>query len=281
MIDNSSSNGATDCPGGKRIGQVGDVNLMECTSETGREKAVLSAFDVLAEVASKDGREAAVSNLSVIQFPGQISTANARQEVNAQTMTNGWLRSSPAEANRTQLSSAMQFTRKPYGSTPIGAASESGISLFSQVPTDGRSRVVVLVTDGEPTDTNPADVTAKADRLKALGVEVISVFMTNGQTRQQRIAAHETMLRGWEDLQVKNTSHCYKGSYASFDEYLNALLGKNGQASLIQSATSKTDITCIDRQGSVCQRCTVEVTDASALTNIFKQIIRSKVIKCK
>jgi hypothetical protein len=281
MIDNSSSNGATDCPGGKRIGQVGDVNLMECASETGREKAVLSAFDVLAEVATKDGREAAVSNLSVIQFPGQITTGSARQEVNAQTMTNGWLRSNPAESNRTQLSAAMQFTRKPYGSTPIGAAIDSGISLFSQVPTDGRSRVVVLVTDGEPTDANPADVSAKADQLKALGVEVISVFVTNGQTRQQRIAAHEAMLRGWEDFQVKNRSHYYKGSYASFDEYLNSLLGKNGQASLIQSVTSKTDITCTDKQGSICQRYSVEVADASALSNVFKQIIRSKVIKCK
>lgn len=283
LIDNSSSNGATDCPSATQIGTEAQTPLMQCGAETNREKAVLSAFDILADASTRDGKDTAVSHISIVQFPAQVqnTTTNSRIETGARVVTYGWLRTSPSDANRSAIASAMQFSRDPYGSTPVGAAIESASNLFAAVANDGRARVVILVTDGEPTDRDPAAVANRATQLRQLGVEVITVFVTSGQTRADRQATHAQMLQAWEQESLKTQKHWYAGAYTSFEAYLNGLLGRNGEASLIQKLSGPVDVTCVDKPGVICDRQIVEVSSSNDLTKAFQQIIRTKAIKCQ
>lgn len=275
LIDNSSSNAVTDCPGASKSGQFQDSEIYSCYGETNREKAVLAAYDLLSDVSTRDSSAAAASNISIVGFP---AANNAVQ--NVQIATNGWVSTRPSTENRATIQSALRFTRAPMGATPYGTAVTAATGLFSGSTDDGRARVAVLVTDGEPTDRDPADVAAKAKVLQDSGVEVITVFISNSQTRAQREAAHQSMLASWE--QRSRPNHFYNAQrYRSFDEYLNDVFGRGGRVSLADSVTSKVVPTCVDTSSSVCQRWKVEIPDAAGLANVVKQIIRIRAVRCE
>ena len=276
LIDNSSSNSVTDCPGASKSGRFQDTDIYSCSSETNREKAVLAAFDLLADVAVRDQSPAAASNVSIVGFP---AANNAVQ--NVQMATNGWVGTRPLQQNRLTIQSALQFTRQPMGATPYGSAINAVSDLFSSSPAaDERSRVAVLVTDGEPTDRDPADVAARSKALHAAGVEVITVFITNSQTRSQREALHQSMLAGWE--QRSRPAHYYNAQrYTNFDDYLADIFGRSGRVSLADAVTSKVVPTCVDSIGSICQRWKVEIADSASLANVIKQIIRTRAVRCE
>lgn len=275
LIDNSSSNNVTDCPGASKTGRFQDADVYTCSGETNREKAVLAAFDLLADVSARDAGPAAVSNISIVGFP---AANNSVQTV--QMATNGWVSTRPATENRAGLQGALQFTRQPMGATPYGTAIDAAGGLFAGVSDDARARVAVLVTDGEPTDRDPAAVATKAQALQAAGVEVITVYVTNSQSRVQREIAHQSMLTSWE--QRSSPGHFYNAQrYQSFDEYLAEVFGRNGRVSLADSVTSKIVPTCVDAPGAVCQRWKVEIPDSSALANVVKQIIRTRAVRCE
>ena len=276
LIDNSSSNSVTDCPGASRTGRFQDTDIYTCSGETNREKAVLAAFDLLADVSTRDQSPAAASNIALVGFP---AANNAVQ--NVQKATNGWVATRPSQQNRATIQSALQFTRQPMGATPYGSAINAASDLFSMSPaSDERSRVAVLVTDGEPTDRDPADVAVRAKALHASGIEVITVFITNSQTRSQREVAHQSMLASWE--QRSRPGHYYNSQrYSSFDEYLTDIFGRSGRVSLADAVTSKVVPTCVDSTGSVCQRWKVEIADAAGLANVVKQIIRTRAVRCE
>lgn len=275
LVDNSSSNAATDCPGANLARNLGGADMYHCAQETNREKAVLAAFDMLADVSAKDSSPMAASNVSIVAFPAE---GNAVQTV--KIATNGWVSSRPAAENRAGIQTALQFTRDPFGATPYGTAISSASGLFSANSNDGRAKLAVLVTDGEPTDRDPADVAERAKALRAAGVEIVTIFVADSQSRAQRMASHAQMLQSYE--QRSQPGHFYNAQrYQSFDAYLDEILGRNGKLPLVDAVTSQVVPTCVDGQGTVCQRWKVEIANSSELTNVVKQIIRTRAIKCQ
>ena len=274
LVDNSNSNSTSDCPSAVTSPQ----GVSTCGGETNREKSLLAAFDLLGEVSTKDASPNAASNISIVEFP----SANG----NSKVVTNGWVSSRPVAESRATIQSALGFTRSPVGATPYGSAISAASTLFSSSTNDGRSRVAVLITDGEPTDRNPIAVAASAVELRKAGVEVITVYITKAQSRAQREADHEKMLRSWESSWMARSpsAHYYveaANGYKNFDDYLSYIFGRNGRVSLGDSVTSSVVPSCVDAPGAACQRWKVEIPDSAGLENVVKQIIRTRAIKCQ
>ncbi len=274
LVDNSSSTNATDCPSPSAIGNVNGTPTYRCGAQTNREKAVLGAFDALTSVAVKDTRDLAISNIAVVQFPTQSSAEGSS------VMTNGWVRTNTAQSDRPALESAMSFARTPFGASAFGSSIDAANRLIAGVPADGRGKVVVLITDGEPSDRDPADTKAKAAQLKALGAQVFTVYVTNGQTWSQRIGAHVQTLNSWEQAAMSRGLHWYAAHYANMTAYLTDLLGSTSQPSLGQSIATQADAACIDKPGALCKRFVVEASNSNALASIVQQIVTSKVTAC-
>ncbi len=257
LIDNSNSNAATDCPSPTKVARVGGVDLYECQGETNREKAVLAAYDLLSAVAKNEpGNAKAKSDLSIASFPTSNDYVNGHQ-----VQAGGWLDSSSAA--RADVASAMLFARKPSGLTPYGAALEGGSELFAQAASDGRAKVAVLVTDGEPTDQDPSGVLAKAEALKQAGVTIITVFVTNSEARASREAKHTEMLR--KIVESTNGDWFDRSEFPKFADYMTALLGSQTKKSLIAKISAKV----------------VEVDNSAALKDAFLSIIKTQVIACE
>jgi len=278
MVDNSSSLSATDCPSPVRGNQIQDGNAgmidsWQCNGATNREQAVLAAYDLLSDVSTRDPSPSAVSNVSVIGFPAQ-----GNQTQNVIFATNGGISSLQPATNRAGLQTSLQFTRQPFGATVFGAPLANAASFFQQPASDARSRIAVLITDGEPTDRNPADTTSRAQQLRQQGVDVVTIFVTNSQTRAAREQAHTAMLQSWD--QRSQGGRYYAPQYQSFDAYIADILGRNGKASLTDAVTSQVVATCVDSPGAPCQRWKAEIQDSAGLANIVKQVIRTKAIKC-
>ena len=273
LIDNSNSNTATDCPKGMKVGTFRGTDLYECQEATNREKAVLAAFDVLAEVAAKEPDSAnAKSSLSVVSFPSDANFVDGW----AIKSNNGWLNASPAD--RSAIEKSLVFTRRPMGLTPYGAAMSAGNSLFENIGDTNKAKIAVLVTDGEPTDRDAVLVSEKADALRAKGVKVFTVYVTNGQDRAKRISDHTAMLRSFNDRSIADgKGPWYAQRYPSFDEYTRDLLGQGASLSLVEKVSSKTDSACEDKTGSRCERRIVEVENSTALTSVFRSIVNSAV----
>jgi von Willebrand factor type A domain len=274
LVDNSNSNAKSDCPGAVTTPQ----NVSTCAGETNREKSLLAAFDLLADVSTKDTSPSAASNISIVEFPSTSGTSKVA--------TNGWISSRPAADSRATIKAASAFTRNPVGATPYGAAISAASTLFASSANDARSRVAVLITDGEPTDRDPIAVASSAAELRKAGVEVITVYIANDQGRTQRQAEHETMLRDWDSRWLANSpsAHYYVDSanlIKNLDDYLSYIFGKNGKVSLGDAVTSAVVPSCVDAPGSVCQRWKVEIPDSAGLENVVKQIIRTRAIKCQ
>lgn len=276
LVDNSNSNVSTDCPDGKKIGTFKGSDLYECGSATNREKAVIEAFKVLKESAtSANAREESHSSVAIASFP----TAENYVDGFAIKSPGNWL--TTASAQESDLQKSLSFTRRPLGLTPYGAAMSAGNQLFGGVNDTSKARVAVLVTDGEPTDRDAGAVAQKAEELRAKGVEVFTVFVTNSQTRNQRIADHLAMLNDFNQRSLADgRGPWYSQRYASMNEYARDLLGQGGSLSLVEKVTSKVDSACQDKDGARCERRIVEVGNAAALTNVFKTIMKS-VVRCE
>jgi len=279
MIDNSSSLSATDCPSpvrGNQIqdGNAGSIDSWQCNGATNREQAVLAAYDLLAGVSTRDSSPSAVSNVSVIGFP---APGNVTQ--NVLFATNGGVSSLQPATNRASLQSALQFTRQPAGATVFGAPLANAASYFQQPASDARSRIAVLITDGEPSDRDPADTIMRAQQLRQRGVDVVTIYVTNSQSRAAREQAHQAMLQSWDQRSAPGRYYNAQ-RYQSFDAYLADILGRNGKVSLTDAVTSQVVATCVDSPGAPCQRWRTEVQDSAGLANIVNQVIRTKAIKC-
>jgi hypothetical protein len=252
MIDNSTSNEATDCPEARATERrkPGGASVYVCESETHREKAVLAAFDLLAKVASDDaGNGGALSALSLVSFPVTENAGFQRQ-----------LSWTPAEgAGRQALAEALRFARSPWGQTPYGEAFQGARELFGEAAADARQKVAILVTDGFPTDGDPNGVAAKADELRAGGVKVITIFVTGSAARAERQDTHRAMLRRFVEGSERAGQSWYDASvYASFDAYVEVILGLGSRVAA----------------GEV-----VEVADASALERAVLGVV-GKSLQC-
>ena len=256
LIDNSNSNSATDCPGAKKTGTFNGTDLYTCASETNREVAVLAAYDTLAQYASAQPNNAkAKSDLAIASFP------TSKDYVNGWTQeSNGWV---DADGNTKQtVANAMLFTRNPLGMTPYGAAMTAATDLFKSASTDARAKVFVLVTDGDPTDSDPSAVQAKADALKAQGVQIIVVTYTG-----DREGPHTQMMQGIDNTYFQYYGqHWYAPKYSTFADYMKALIGTGGKGGLAQTIASNGQ--------------SILVSDSSKLKDTFQSIIKTQAIGC-
>ncbi len=257
LIDNSNSNSATDCPSPTEIETFQGSKVYACQGQTNREKAVMAAFDLLQSVADKEpASAAATSSLSIASFPTRADfMAGWSKE------TNGMI--DVSAANRAATASALGFSRKPFGQTPYDGAITAANELFQGLADDGKARVAVLVTDGEPTDSNPGAVAAKAEALRAQGIQVITVFYSVSQNRAlRRGEATQTLYKINKASVDGGHGPWYAAAYANFDAWVKALIGGNGQKSLAETISN--DV--------------VEVQNSDALKATFLSIIQKKIV---
>lgn len=261
LIDNSSSNAATDCQNPKKTGALNGTDLYECQRETNREIAVKAVHDLLAGIAAAEPDNAmAKSTLAIGSFPTIADYVSGFQ------IQANWL--DVTAATKQQVASAMLFARKPAGLTPYGGAMSAAARSFSAgVPNDERAKVAVLVTDGEPTDANPNAVAAQAAALHAQGIQTITVFYSTSESRAQRAVKHKAMMKGIDDDQLKHgNGHWFNPqTYGDFEGYFRALSGGPGDIGLPLRISAQT----------------VEVKDAAALRETFLKIVQEKVISCQ
>jgi hypothetical protein len=275
LIDNSNSNAATDCPNATKIGAFGGADLYECGQETNREKAVLSVFDLLKEFsAGEPVGSLAQSRIAVTSFPTQSEYVG------------GYKIETPFVAlessNRSQMQTALSFTRKPFGLTPYLAAMNSGELVMKEAVADTRSKVIVLVTDGEPTDRSPQSAAQKADALRRSGINIISVFYRGTATKAQRQAAHIAMMKRIDDAFAdRSERHWYDlTQFTSFESYGAYITGDGNSPSLLERVSSLKDPTCQDSPGKICARKSYEVTNSEDLRRAFREIVATQAIGC-
>lgn len=257
LIDNSNSNSATDCPSASKTGSFNNTDLYSCGGTTNREKAVLAAFDLLAKIAADEPSHGlAISDLAIASFPTRGDYVAGWKQESA-----GWIKTDAA--GRGLIQKSLSFARNPIGMTPYGSALAAATELFQEAPeAAGRTRVAVLVTDGEPTDRDPSNVQAQANALRAQGVQVIT--LTYNATHASREAEHQTMMRRIDGSQAPG--HWYASRYAKFSDYMQALIGIDGKGGLVETISSSGKAT--------------EVQNSAALKDAFLKIIKTQAISC-
>ena len=276
IIDNSNSNAVTDCPESIEAGMHNGVAVYECMAQTNREVAVKAAFDLLSDIAAKESTNAmAQSKLSIASFPSKEDYVAGWTD-----QSKGWIETNGT--NKDKLTSVMSFSRKPSGLTPYLAAMTGAESAFAQTSADGRAKVAVLVTDGEPSDSNPSAVEAKAATLRSKGVKVITIYVTGSESRGTRIKNHTDMMRGINDARLKQTGkNWFAATYASLTEYMTALVGNGTKPGLVSKISSQSDEACKDSDVGMCAREVYEVQKSDALKDAFIQVIKTQAIGCE
>ena len=242
-----------------------------------REKAVLSAFDILEDVATKAaGNEDAASTMAVASFPTHEDFTNGWK-----IEGKGWLTTSGA-TERQALIQSMAFSRLPFGLTPYGAGFTAATQLFSTVPNDGKAKILVLVTDGEPTDRDPLGVINQTATMKSSDIEIITVFITGSASRPQRKAAHADMLRTFNDSSIAgNRGPWYNANIANIEDYITVINGNAQTSDLVSKVSTQTDLACVEAPGKKCDRLIVEVSDSASLRSVLESIIKTRAIKCE
>ena len=179
LVDNSGSMTQTDCPSG---------NDKDC-GETNREKAILSAFDSLTEAYVSSGEEdRAVSSVAVAKF-----TPDNRNQPFSELSPDSYVSVESYPENRNILQNGLQFTRQPRGDTPYLNALLWGEKFLTEEGSlTDRKNVLVLVTDGEPTDKSPSAVLEKA---QAIDAPLITIRVNQeGLSPEQRREAHYNII---------------------------------------------------------------------------------------
>jgi hypothetical protein len=241
LIDNSNSNAKTDCPDPKSLGQFRNTRTesFECQGQTNREIAASAAVDMLNSY--RKDLKGFVPELAIASFPNADEVTSGFD-----IRTDDWL--TVEDNSKDAVSKAMEFSRRPVGSTPYQAAMSAGIKLFNQMKDSTVPRLALLVTDGEPTDENAVQAKAVAKELRDLGVKIVTIFVTGNATRESRTAQHIQYLQ--------NEGY----SAANIDE----LMGRNGKKSLVDELSDEK----------------IEVADSKELEEVFKSVIK-KSVECK
>ncbi len=276
IIDNSNSNAVTDCPEAKDAGMFKGVVVYECMAQTNRELAVKAAFDLLSGIAEKEsGNAMAKSMLSIASFPSKENYVTGWTD-----QSKGWIETN--STNKDQLTSVMAFARKPGGLTPYLAAMTGAENAFAKTSADGRAKVAVLVTDGEPTDSDPSAVEAKATALRAQGVKVITIYVTGSESRATRINDHTDMMRNINNTRINQTGkNWFAATYVSFTDYVTALVGNGTKPGIVTKISAQTDDACKDSNVGVCAREVYEVQKSEALKDVFLHVIKTQAIGCE
>ena len=189
LVDNSQSTLETDCP---------DEAFGRCGSMTNREKSILTVFDALQGAAEKGDEEISMSTLSLGRFTaGGLFSRNGYGDVLEGLETRA--------GNRDRVADGLLFNRQPTGYTPWLQAAGLGQTLFERTPEDGKRRIAILVTDGEPTDAEPDEVITAFGGLAQQGVRLIAVVVNGGKSREERTRDHAAYMWDVERYQRGNS----------------------------------------------------------------------------
>ena len=196
LIDNSGSMEETDCP---NVQLSNDAAM--CGSITNREVAVLDVWERLEQIQNEDPQsQLAQSFISVSRFtpttvgePWNLNDYRPSPPVGTFGDIN--------RQNFQRIQGSMSFTRKPAGDSPyLNGILAAGNLLQASVSADSevarKQKVIIMVTDGEPTDKNPAEVRMQAEVLKASDVSWYTFLVSKeGDFRRQRLAAHKQLMQ--------------------------------------------------------------------------------------
>lgn len=121
------------------------------------------------------------------------------------------------------LWSDLRFTHFPEGMTPYHTALRNGKELLksTRVLGDSRKDVIVLITDGLPTDQNPEAILALRESMPDTEVHLVSIYKK--LTKEEEDASE--LKKSLEELYNDDAYQWGRDSFATFDEYWAALQG--------------------------------------------------------
>lgn len=212
VVDNSESHNVSDCPNRHKLG-AHPVNkqehLYECRESTARERAVKYATQILGSFGEKNAD--ATSFVSFALFPQMNQDPR-------------WYN---ATKDRQILSNDLKLLRRPLGVTPYHEGLTSGIRIFSSLTDkhakDDKPRILLLITDGFPTDKDPERTLQLAQQLKTQHrVKIISVMVTGKSNQNELRNKHESFMRSFP---MTPTPWMHSRYNAKFEPYFLHLLG--------------------------------------------------------
>lgn len=250
IIDNSGSHGGSDCPGVKSTKDENGRTLFECTGKTNREKAVEGALSILENVGKSGGRS--TSYVASAVFPKDFTSGSV-------TGRAGWVDPS---ANMSSVLEDMKIVRKPLGLTPYGEGLKAADRLFGNLADTSKDGYVIFVTDGFPTDRDPAASLELAQSLRAKGVKILTVMVTNAVSEEKWLSDHRAMMN---QLIEKGDGWYNKSRFTTDDAYLTSLLGKDGRSGLLDTMSDQV----------------VRVENSDKLQSTFESLIKEEALKCE
>ena len=205
LIDNSGSMAETDCSNPNANGI--------CSEATEREKAILASFDRLVEIAEQSGKpEETKSVFTIAKFSPDVrlgKITDISQPVYAKFET--------IASERARLAETLKFTREPKGDTPFEIAVQYTKRFLDEQQNQKRN-VAVLLTDGEPTDTNP-DATLKNAGQLPLDRFTIRIN-TKGESINERYTSHKSRIERY----YTNDQNSWTSNYEDIESYMNDLM---------------------------------------------------------
>lgn len=226
VVDNSNSHGKSDCPDAKSTGRDGVGNETFRCSQTNREKAVLYSTRALGQIGLQ-GNDA-ISHVGFEYFPLE-SNSFVPKWYNATTVYNN-----PSQSN---ISREILALRLPKGVTPYKEGLEGGLHLFRKTKASDKKNVLFIITDGYPTDQDPAAVLQIVDKLKALNVQIISAMVTNEHSQYKLRSQHRSIMRS--NFRGSNGKPWYHSRYKSWDAYFLDLIGVKDNEGLLSRMSSQ------------------------------------------
>jgi hypothetical protein len=280
MIDNSGSNGATDCYMRKDI----DKYRYECSGPTKRERAVYAVYDYLKAFAAQntggdtEAKARAASKMAITKFPldPKIEGDQAFQRNPQSESGDGWFNTSINQQDA--LTAVMSFTRKVYGSTPYYEAITGAKTVFASLKDAdaSKTKIAILISDAEPTDANPELVVKLADELKKNGVTLITVKLTEASGFGVRLQEHKSMIKEWDDGSPYYPRDIYGEAPQGFDKYFEAVI------SLPEDVASPKDPFCgADDEGCDKTKLVLPFANIDTLGETLKNIVKIHGVKCQ
>lgn len=222
LVDNSTSMQQTDCPS-LRDGQ--------CGGKTAREQTVMDIVQSLQNIenSSKD-KDISRSSIAIAQFTVD-QAGDAAQYARDLMLNPTWA----TQVNNNALQRQIQRFKQPYGDTPYRNAVQLAQQLRDRVKSslaanDTKPVIAVMITDGEPTDRNPAKVRDLASAFKASGVKWYSVMVNPATDRQQRLAVHHDIMLGYQRSHGPSYGgNWFDTNYSAFEAYWTDLIALPGQ----------------------------------------------------
>lgn len=121
---------------------------------------------------------------------------------------------------RQQIWNSLDFTHNPKGITPYLSAVEAAKRLLidTRKPGDTRQEVVMLITDGIPTDDELQRVRTSGQDLAGIEVILLSIYEPKLSTDEQNRPAKDALRTAWDD------NGWGKKEYSRFEDYWQALI---------------------------------------------------------